>query len=123
MSSGTRIEPQFESREILLANVKFYNQDEIKIRPVIVISKFSTNRSHDHFICVAVSSQLQQNDPFRIDILDQSTEEGHFPKPSQVVCDNIFTIDKKDVIKRIGMVTIPFYGVITKTLKDKIIQI
>ena len=123
MSSGTRIEPRFEPREILLAEVKFYNQEKLEIRPVLVLSKFSMTPANEIFICLAISSSLEKNNPFRIDIIGKDTESGFFPKPSQVVCDNFFTIPKADVTKLIGKATIMFYSKITKILKDKILQI
>ncbi|MGI0056971.1 MAG: type II toxin-antitoxin system PemK/MazF family toxin, partial [Nitrosarchaeum sp.] len=114
MSFGTRIEPRYEPREILLAIVKFHDQEEPEIRPVLVLSKFSLTPANEIFICLAISSSLEQNNPFRIDIMGNDTEEGSFPKPSQVVCDNFFTIPKTDVQKRIGKVTIQFYSKITR---------
>ena len=58
-----------------------------------------------------------------IKITDEDMEERKFPKPSQVICDQIFTIFKNDVIKRIGKVTPSFYSKIVGFVKTDIIDI
>ncbi len=50
-------------------------------------------------------------------------EENLFPKPSQIVCTNFFTIAKTDVIKKIGKIKINFYKEIIKKIKDDVLDI
>jgi mRNA-degrading endonuclease toxin of MazEF toxin-antitoxin module len=124
MSSGTRIEPRFEPREVLLANITFPNQ-EIKPRPILVISKFSSVSlipSSTILVCLAITSNTD-NDPYMIEIKNSDMEERSFPKQSKVVCNNIFTILKSDVTKRIGKVTPNFYNQITGLLRATVLEI
>mgnify|MGYP000361916755 CR=1 FL=1 len=124
MSSGTTTNIQYEAREILLANITFPNQVP-KNRPIIVISKFSSimfQPPSDILICLAVTSSITTN-PYMIQIKNSDLEENRFPKPSQVVCDNIFTIMKSDVIKKIGKVTPEFYKHVTDLIKKNILEI
>lgn len=73
-------------------------------------------------MCLAITSNTS-SDPYMIQIRNADMEENTFPKPSQVVCDNIFTILKTDVVKRIGKVKPQFYETITGMLKTKILEI
>ncbi len=124
MSSGTPIDPNYVPREVVLAKIIFENQEE-KPRPVLIISKFS-NRAFippsRTLICLPITSN-QNSDKFMIKITDEDMEEKKFPKPSQVICDQIFTIFKNDVIKRIGKVTPSFYSKIIGFVKTDIIDI
>jgi len=124
MSSGTTTRPRFEAREVLLAKIAFPN-GEIKQRPILVISKFSSvifNPPSSILICLAITSNTN-SDPHMIQIRNADMEENTFPRSSQVVCDNIFTILKTDVVKRIGKVKPNFYETVIGMLKTKILDI
>lgn len=125
MSFGTHTKlPRFEPREVLLAKITFPNKEE-KIRPILVISKFSSviySPTSLIVVCVSITSNLS-NDPFMVEIKNSDMEENIFPKPSQVVCDNFFTVLKTDVKKKIGKVTPTFYARITDILKNSILEI
>ena len=66
---------------------------------------------------------LNEITSFRIDIVDSDMYEGALPKVSQIVCDNFFTIEKADVEKRIGKLSIQGYSKVTTLIKDKIISV
>lgn len=124
MSSGTNTRPRFEPREILLANITFPNQ-EVKTRPVLVISKFSSvmfTPQSPILIGLAITSNTN-SDPFMIEIKNEDMEQKPLEKPSKVVCNNIFTILKTDIIKKIGKVTPTFYTTVTTMLKNKVLEI
>ena len=124
MSSGTRTSIRFEPREVLLAKITFPGKPE-KIRPILVISKFSSvvfNPPSQILTCLAITSNTD-SDPYMIQIKNSDMEENTFPRPSKVICDNIFTILKTDVTKRIGKVTPLFYDTVTSVLKAKILEI
>ena len=57
-----------------------------------------------------------------IKMKNSDLEENAFPKPSQVVCNNIFTILKLDVVKRIGKIKSEFYDQITDLIKSNILE-
>ena len=111
----------FEPQEIILTNISFPNQ-KFKKRPVLVISKFSKNTSEDIFVCLPITSYLQ-DDPFAIKINSSDTQEGSFPKPSQVLCQYYFTELKSDTYKKIGKVTPQFYQKIKIKIRTGILDV
>lgn len=117
MSSGILFEPQ----EVILTSITFPDQ-QIKRRPVLVISKFSRNASEDIFVCLPITSVLS-NDPFSIKIEDSDTQDGFFYKPSQVLCQYYFTQLKSEVIRRIGKVTPQFYQKIKLKIRQDILDV
>ena len=124
MSSGQTTNIKFESREILLAQITFPGK-ETKTRPILVISKFSSislQPVSEILICLAVTS-IDTTNPHMIKIKNSDLEENTFPKPSQVVCNNMFTILKTDVIKRIGKIKPEFYKQVTDLIKKNILEI
>ena len=89
---------------------------------VLIISEYSKNPANEIFMCLPITS-WEGDDPFMIKINAQDLEKGSFAKPSQVVCDNIFTILKTDADSEKGKVTNLFYTRVTKLLKEKILKI
>lgn len=117
MSSGTLFEPQ----EIVLTGITFPNQ-QIKRRPVLVISKFSKNASEDLFVCLPITSSLSP-DPFAIKICNSDVQEGFFPKPSQVLCQYYFTELKNRGDRRIGKITPQFYQKIKTKIRTEVLDV
>ena len=122
MSSGTHTSITYDPGEILLAKITFPDESP-KHRPILVISKFSSTMfqpSSFTLICLAISS-VDTDGPFKIKIKSNDLEGQPLPKSSQVVCDNIFTIMKSDVIKHIGKVNPVFYEKVMGLLKTKVL--
>ena len=123
MSSGTASSIRFEPKEILLAEITFPDTNELKLRPVLVISNFSSIQfmpETDHFICVPITSNTDTS-PNMIKIGNSDIEAGGLEKPSQVICNYIFTIAKSDVKRKKGAVTPSFYQRIASTVKQNIL--
>ena len=122
MSSGTANDIRFEPMEILLARVTFPDTQETKARPVLVISNFSSKaRSPEsrHFICMPLTSNPNV-DSTMIKIENKDLESKPLAKPSQVICNYIFTMTKNDAMKKIGTVTPRFYQQVITTTKQNI---
>ncbi len=117
MSSGTLFEPQ----EIILTEIVFPNQ-QLKKRPVLVISEFSKNTSENIFVCLPITSSLY-DDPFAIKINNSDTQEGFFPKPSQVLCQYYFTELKSDIDRKIGKITPQFYQKVKTKIRTEILDV
>ena len=117
MSSGTLFEPQ----EIILTEISFPNR-QFKKRPVLVISKFSKNTSEDTFVCLPITSSLY-DDPLGIKINNSDTQEGFFPKPSQVLCQYYFTELKGDIDRKIGKITPQFYQKVKIKIRTEILDV
>ncbi len=117
MSSGTLYEP----REIILSEVSFPNQ-QLKKRPVLVISKFSRNTYGDIFVCLPITSCLS-DDPFAIKINDSDIQEGSLHKPSQVLCQYYFTELKSNGNRKIGKITPDFYHAVKTKIHSEILDV
>jgi mRNA-degrading endonuclease toxin of MazEF toxin-antitoxin module len=100
---------------------KFPGQEE-KNHYYLIISEYSRNPANETFVCLPITS-WEADDPFMIKIHDNDLERGQLTKPSQVVCDNIFTFLKTDADSEKGKVTSFFYTKVTKLLKEKILKI
>lgn len=117
MSSGTLFEPQ----EVILTSITFPNQ-QTKKRPVLVISKFSKNPNEDIFVCLPITSALY-DDPFAIKINSSDTQQGYFPKPSQVLCQYYFTELKNGIDRKIAKITPQFFQQIKTKIKTDILDL
>lgn len=100
---------------------KFPGKEE-KDRYYLIISDYSRNPANESFVCLPITS-WEADDPFMIKMKDNDFERGGLTKPSQVVCDNIFTFLKTDADFEKGKVTPFFYSKVTKLLKEKILKI
>lgn len=117
-----KLEISFEPGVIVhISASKFPGQEE-EPHFYLVISEYSKNPANDTFMGIPITS-WEAEDPFMIKIYEQDLERGHFTKPSQVACDNIFTFLKTDADSEKGRVTGIFYSKVTKLLKEKILKI
>ena len=117
-----KIEIRFESRIIVhVSGGKFPGQDE-KDRYYLIISEYSRIPANETFMCLPITT-WEKDDPFMIKISDSDFESGSLTRPSQVVCDNIFTFLKQDADSEKAKVTIFFYSEATKLLREKILRI
>lgn len=117
MSSGTRFEPQ----EVILTSIAFPEQ-QIKKRPVLVISKFSTDSNEDIFVCLPITSLLS-DDPHAIKINNSDTQEGYFPKPSQVLCQYYFTELKNGIDRKIAKMTPQFFQQVKTKIRSDVLDV
>jgi len=117
-----KIEIRFEPCTIVHVSGENFPGQEAKDRYYLIISEYSRNPANETFMCLPITS-WEGDDPFMIKINAQDLEKGSFAKPSQVVCDNIFTFLKTDADSEKGKVTSLFYTKVTKLLKEKILKI
>jgi mRNA interferase MazF len=72
-----------------------------KTRPVVIISNNSCNRFSSTITILPITSKnLKKNYPFEVKLVKG---KGSLPKNSKVKADQIRTIDKRRIVKRIGM--------------------
>lgn len=100
---------------------KFPGQEE-KPRYYLIISEYSRNPANESFICLPITT-WEAEDPFMIKINNSDLQRGSLSRPSQVICDNIFTFLKEDADSEKARVTPIFYSKITKLLKEKILKL
>jgi mRNA interferase MazF len=92
----------YKRGEIVLIPVPFSDLSSVKKRPVLVISNMAHNSKNSDIIVVAITSNLQQNGIF---IEGKDLLAGELPKKSLIRCDKIYTLEKRIVIKQIGIVS------------------
>ena len=117
-----RADIRFEHGTIVhVSGGKFPGKEE-KDRYYLVISDYSRNPANETFVCLPITT-WEADDPFMIKINDNDFERGGLARPSQVVCDNIFTFLKADADSEKGKVTPTFYSKVARLLKEKILKI
>ncbi len=117
-----KLEIRFEPGIIVhVSGGKFPGKEE-KDRYYLIISEYSRNPANETFVCLPITS-WEADEPFMIKIKNNDFESGGLTKPSQIVCDNIFTFLKTDADFEKGKVTSFFYSKVTKLLKEKILKI
>jgi mRNA-degrading endonuclease toxin of MazEF toxin-antitoxin module len=117
-----KFEIRFEPGIIVHVSGGRFPGKEEKDRYYLIISDYSRNPANKTFVCLPITS-WEADDSFMIRIMENDFERGNLTKPSQVVCDNIFTFLKEDVDFEKGKVTPVFYSKVTKLLKEKILKI
>lgn len=117
-----KTEIRFEPGVIVhVSGGKFPGQEE-KERYYMIISDYSKNPANDTFIGLPITT-WEADDPFMVKISATDFEQGSLARPSQVVCDNIFTFMKADADFEKARVTGIFYSKVAKLLKEKILKI
>jgi len=111
----------FEPRTIIHVSGKKFPGQEEKDRYYLIISEYSRNPANETFMCLPITT-WEADDPFMIKINASDLEQGNL-RPSQVVCDNIFTFLKEDADSEKARVTVLFYSKVTKLLKERILKI
>lgn len=107
-----KLEIRFEPSVIVhVSGGKFPGQEE-KDHYYLIISEYSRNPANETFVCLPITS-WEAEDSFMIKINASDFERGSLAKPSQVVCDNIFTFLKTDADSEKGKVTSIFYSILT----------
>ncbi len=84
----------FEQRRIIKAKVRFSNDTDAKIRPIVIISNHKFNNTHNDVICCPITSEIRgrgieiNNDKLYL-------EKGRIPKKSEIKSQYPLIIDKK----------------------------
>lgn len=99
----TRSGTVFESGNIVLVPFPFTNMSQTKLRPVLILSNRTYNRSSQDFVCCGITSNLSNKDhSVLLDLKDM--KEGTIPKKSRIKFNKIFTLEKTLIIKKVGSV-------------------
>lgn len=91
-----------KQKEIVLLPYPFTNLEGTKVRPAIVISNNSFNRKSDDCIMVPLTTVIK-DEPYSILINQEDLSNGKLIRPSRIRMDKIFTVEKRLVIMRIGI--------------------
>jgi len=98
MASGIVI---YKPGDLVLVPFPFSNQSQTKVRPVVIVSIESYNRSAGDVVVCGMTSNLR---PMRFAIqIDQSNLSSGFLKaPGKIKVDAIAAIEKSIILKSIG---------------------
>jgi mRNA interferase MazF len=78
------------------------NQINFKVRPVLVLSKDTYNRTYADVLVCAITSNLDDSE-YGIQLTNDNLEDGHLKLASKIRVDALTTIEKDIIIKRIGL--------------------
>lgn len=84
----------FEQRRIILALVRFSDNSNEKVRPIVVISNQKFNTTHEDIICCPITSEIKGRG---IKIKNDKTylENGKVPDESEIKSQYPLVISKK----------------------------
>ena len=90
-------------------------RESAKTRPVVIISNNINNRLAGTATVLPITSKnLRKIYPFEVKLLKGT---GNLPKNSKVKADQIRTLDKRRIVKRIGMLSAENIALIETALK------
>ena len=93
-----------KQKEIVLLPYPYTNQQDAKIRPAVVISNDVFNQKSNDFIMLPLTSVIK-DEPYSILITENDLSSGKLIKLSRIRADKIFTVEKKLIITKIGMLS------------------
>jgi len=88
--------------EIYLVSLDPVTGSEIgKTRPALIISNDINNKNADTVTVIPISSKTERIYPFEVSV---TKEKGSLPEDSKIKCNQIRTIDKARLIRKVGKV-------------------
>lgn len=101
-------------RDIILADPQYPDQNQKKVRPLLVISKSLFQQNSTFCVCVGLTSSKDQ-DPYAIPYRQKDVQIGKLNTDGHIMCKRLVTLRKDKVLKKIGTQ-------ITKELYEKVIE-
>jgi mRNA interferase MazF len=116
----------YNQRDIVLIPIPFTDLSSNKKRPVIIISNDNYNKNNLDIVVVALTSNLNIENKYSIDIENYNLVEGKLPKKSRIRCDKIYTLSKNIVVKKFNKINQKTFEIIKNKIEllinDKIIN-
>ncbi|MBU1854915.1 MAG: type II toxin-antitoxin system PemK/MazF family toxin [Nanoarchaeota archaeon] len=97
MNNGT----MFNQREIILVAFPFSDLSNYKKRPALIISNDKFNQSYEDIICCMITSNPEAKDG--IDLKQKDLEQGNIFFDSIIKPHRLFTVSKKIILKKLGL--------------------
>lgn len=101
---------------LFLVSFPFSDYSSSKVRPVLILSKDSFNVGGEDVVVCAVTSNTQKA-PHTVLIQQQDLEEGTLLVPSAIKVENMLKVDKKLLIKQIGVLHQNTFSTVLTTLQ------
>ena len=92
-----------QQREIVLLSYPFSDLEGKKVRPALIVSNDSFNKKSDDCIAVPLTTIIKE-EPYSIVINQEDLVSGKLIKQSRIRVDKIFTVEKKIVMMKIGII-------------------
>lgn len=109
-------------RDIILADPRYPDQKEEKIRPLLVISKSIFQQTSTFCVCVGITSS-KDKDPYAIPYNQKDVEGGELDTDGHIMCKRLVTLRKDKVLKKLGThITNELYQKVIEKLKSDIIE-
>ncbi len=105
-------------KEIVLLPYPFSDLEGTKVRPALVVSNDFFNKKSDDCVMVPLTSVIK-DEPYSVIIDQKDLSSGKLLKPSRVRADKIFTVEKRLIIMKIGVISDYAFGRIKAEL-DKV---
>ncbi len=106
-------------KDIVLLSFPFSDLKTSKVRPVVVISNDTYNRSSEDMIVVPMTTNLKLKE-YTILITQKDLEDGKLIKNSKIKVDRIFSISQKLIRLEIGKINESIYEKIKETIHQLI---
>ena len=94
-----------KQREIILINFPFSDLTGAKVRPALVISNNSYNRTNLDTVVLAITSNLSPH-PYKVLVEMQNLESGSLPLKSAIRVDKPFSVLQTKVLKIQAKITV-----------------
>src|SRR4051812_11486054 len=105
--------------DIVLADIRYSDQTGAKRRPVVVVSVDTNNAIIDDVILAAIST-FTRSGAFTHVLVDPGTADGQSSAllhPSYIQCENLFTLDQRLILRRLGQLSAPLLQQVNDCLK------
>lgn len=107
-----------QQKEIVLLPYPFSDLEGTKVRPAVIVSNNLFNRKSDDCVMVPLTAVIK-DEPYSVIINQGNLSSGKLLKQSRVRADKIFTVEKKLIIMKIGIINDKTF---TK-IKEEIIKV
>ena len=87
--------------DIILADPKYLDQKNDKVRPLLVISKTSFHQNSGFCVCVGITSNKDE-DPYGIPYRRRDVVGGRLDCDGHIMCKRLVTLRGDKVLKKIG---------------------
>ena len=89
-------------KEIVLLPYPFSDLENRKVRPAIIISNNPFNKKSHDCIAIPMTSVIKEI-PFSVLVSQQDLSAGKLLKISRVRVDKIFSVEKRLILKKVGI--------------------
>ena len=108
-------------KEIVWANLSYPDQQESKVRPLLIISNDNFHRNSGFFVSVGVTTN-KVSDPYLLPLPRKEIINGQLQYDSQIMCKRIVTLDCKYIMKKSAQITDTMYAKVIRKIKQDVLE-